>query len=113
MDTPPLIPDTFDETLTAFLRYLMAENRSPGTLTAYRTDISQFQRWLTENTLVTGPSAVSRVDISEFLADLGSAELTGQSRARKLAALRSYYVFLVDRGLVAASPAALVPKPKR
>lgn len=112
MNIIPPLADTFDDSVAAFLRYLVAENRSPATLTAYRADLTQFIHWLTENTLVTAPSAVSRVDIAEFLADLGSAELSGQSRGRKLAALRSYFAFLIDRGLVPASPAAQVPKPK-
>ena len=113
MNKQPSLPDSFDETLAAFLRSLLAENRSEATILAYKTDISQFTQWLAENTLVSAPTGVTRVDIAEFMTALGQAAVSGQSRARKLAALRSYFGFLVTAGLLASSPAASVPTPKR
>ena len=95
MNNAPKLTDSFDVTLAAFLRSLLAENRSDATILAYKTDILQFTQWLGDNTLVSAPTGVTRTDIAEFLAELGQAAVSGQSRARKLAALRSYFGFLV------------------
>src|SRR3990172_1124470 len=83
-----------EEALETFLRALVGKNRSPATLRAYETDMVQFIDWLRgSNVVVNRPDQVERIDIHEYLTYLGRRELTGMSRARKLAALREYFRF--------------------
>ncbi|MAG35314.1 MAG: hypothetical protein CL878_03570 [Dehalococcoidia bacterium] len=103
----------FEDTLAAFLRALDGKNRSPLTRSAYRTDLRQFFAWLAHNTHAPTPAQVTRADVTEYLAFLAGRKLTGVTRARKLAALREFFRFLVERELLAKSPADGVETPKR
>lgn len=82
---------TLDTALEAFLRALEGKNRAAATRRAYDTDVSQFISWLHENNLVAkSPADVTKVDVNEYLSFLGQRQITGLSRARKLAAIREY-----------------------
>ena len=83
---------TLEAALGLFLRALEGKNRSPSTVRAYETDVGQLIAWLHENTIVVeAPGQVEKADINEFLSHLGKQELSGVTRARKLAALREYF----------------------
>jgi integrase/recombinase XerC len=102
------------DALRSFLDALSSRNLSPATLRAYRIDILQFLIFLKEtNVAVRGPADVDRADVAAYLAYLGRLSLSGVSRARKLAALRSFFAFLVAEGCVPKSPAAGVVAPKK
>jgi integrase/recombinase XerC len=99
--------------LEDFLRYLAVErNASPHTLKSYRTDLLQFRRFTTAAGLTTPVEADTRM-VRGFLADLGDRGQDPVSVARKLAALRSWFRFLVRRGRLERNPAATVRGPRR
>ena len=103
-----------EEALDRFLRDLLGKNRSAGTIRAYRADLQQFISFLHDTNLVaTSPLQVTRADISEYFGSLADRGLSGVSRARKLAALREYFKFLVDHGELAASPATGMQTPRK
>jgi integrase/recombinase XerC len=105
---------TLEQAVTDFLRSLAGKNRSAATVRAYQTDIHQFITWLHENNLVVlSPTQVERADITEYLAFLAERRLSGVSRARKVAALREYFRYLVDHGQLQASPMIGIDTPKR
>jgi integrase/recombinase XerC len=107
-------PITFDEALHSFTQSLAAANKSAATIAAYQTDIRQFLTWLSENTIVaTSPARTTRADITDYLASLADKQLSGLSRARKLAAIREYFRHLVSIDALATSPAATIPTPKK
>jgi site-specific recombinase XerD len=96
---------TLEHALADFLKSLAGKNRSTATARAYQTDIHQFIRWLHENNMVIlSPTQVERADITEFLSHLAERKLSGVSRARKLAAIREYFRYLIDHGKVQTSP---------
>ena len=108
------IPAALMTTLTRYLTSLQACNMSQHTITAYRTDVTQFFTWLTENDVtVTTPQHISRSHIIDYLAHLAHQGRSGVTRARKLAAIRQYCQFLVDDNRLPASPAATIAMPKR
>jgi len=108
------IPTALTTTLTRFLNSLKARNTSEHTITAYRTDVRQFFTWLAENDLtVTTPHHISRSHIIDYLAHLADQGRSGVTRARKLAAIREYCMFLVDGHTLPASPAATIAMPKK
>jgi len=105
---------TIDATMTAFLRTLSGANKSASTITAYRTDLAQFARFLAEtNCMIAAAADVTRTDISEYLAHLADQHLSGTTRARKLAAIREYFRFLEGEGLVASNPTLGVQTPTK
>ena len=105
---------TLQTGLEGFLRALDGKNRSAATVAAYRADVGRFLEWLrATNAVALSPTDVNRLDISEYLSDLAQRKLTGVSRARKLAAIREYFRYLVDVGQLERSPAAGLETPRK
>jgi integrase/recombinase XerC len=106
---------TVETALTLFLAMLTGKNRSNGTIQAYSTDISQFLAYLTETDVtVRSPSDITKSHLTEYMTYLSRERaLSGVSCARKLAALREYFRFLVDEEVLAKSPAEKVESPKQ
>ena len=97
MLTVPTRCITNDSSLDAFLTHLEGNNASPQTRSAYRSDLTQFLAFLaSNNAIIVAPDQVERVDIDEWLADLAHRGCSGVTRARKLAAIRGYFSFLID-----------------
>jgi integrase/recombinase XerC len=95
--------------VAGFLRHLSVEkNASPHTLRSYRSDLADFTRSLQGS--IEG--ADSRT-IRAFLVALHARGLDAVSVARKLSAVRSFYRFLVRRGVVASNPALQTRGPRR
>ena len=102
---------TFTESLDQFVREL---DKNPLTIRAYRTDVVQFLRYLSETDYtVTSVSQVQRSHITEYLAYLKGLGQTGVTRARKLVSLQVYFSFLVKSGTISHSPAANIDRPKK
>ncbi len=104
---------SLEATLDLYLRTLAGRNRSAATIIAYRTDIGQFISWLREtNVTIETPDDVERIDVTEYLGHLADRQLSGVSRARKLAAIREYFRFAQVEGLLQASPVDGIGTPK-
>jgi integrase/recombinase XerC len=97
-----------------FLRYLGDErNVSPHTLKGYRTDLEQFHAFLQkEKGADASPSDVSHLLIRRYLARIGSGR-EKSTLGRKLAAVRSFFKYLVREDRLAKNPAELVSTPKK
>src|SRR2546422_452240 len=99
----------------AFLRHLAVErNASAHTLRSYANDLTDFQRFLAAR----GGADLTTADaktVRAWLASLHARGLAPASVARKLAALRSCFRFLVRRGVIEGNPAreARSPQPPR
>jgi integrase/recombinase XerC len=104
-----------NDPLGAFLRHLSVErNASPHTLRSYRSDLTDFQRFLDARGTPGLAAADSRA-VRAWLAALHGRGLDPVSVGRKLAALRSGFRFLVRRGVIERNPAREVrgPRPPR
>src|SRR5256714_4240347 len=102
------------DSMFAFLRSLEGKNRSELTRKAYQTDLLQFFIWLKENNVAaTSPERITKADVMEFLTACARRGLSGVSRARKLAAIREYYRYLVDHEIIVKSPAQSIETPKK
>ena len=97
-----------------FVTALEGQNFSPRTVRAYRDDLAQFTTWLeTIRVDWDNPKRLGRTDIEAFLHHLSGRNLTGVSRARKLAAIRKFFVFLKENGILQTNPAATVKGARR
>ena len=108
-------PDSpFHTTLTGFLNGLTARTVSQHTRIAYQTDLTQFFTWLLENDVtVSTPLQVSKGHIIDYLAFLAHQGRSGVTRARKLAAIREYFKYLVVEKQLPASPASTIALSKK
>lgn len=97
--------------LEAFEASLRARERSENTRRAYLGDVAAFARFCAAIG-VAAPEAVTTAHVRRFLAALTEH---GDERAtirRRRAGLRTYFDWLVERGSLAASPAARVSAPQ-
>ena len=104
-------PDPDRDPIGPFLHYLMAEcGLSPNTLAAYRSDIVRFSRWRKEH----APGPLAGLDIGTltgFVDYLNRLGLSPSSVGRNLAALSTFYRFLVYDNRISENVAKLLVAP--
>jgi integrase/recombinase XerC len=109
-----------EQAIGHFGRHLQIEkNLSEHTRDGYLTDLKQFQTFLEGTDLKSVPSGgvegeipTDPLVIRSFLASLYREKLRKVTVSRKVAALRSFYRYLLREGVVAVNPAALVQLPR-
>jgi integrase/recombinase XerC len=104
------------DSLAAFLRHLSLEkDASPHTLRSYRTDLLEFAGYAGGGDPATWLGQVDTRTIRGYLAHLHTRGLDATTVARKLAAVRSWFRFLVRRGVLERNVAREVrgPRPPR
>ena len=101
------------EPLEAFLRHLSLEKgASPHTLRSYRTDLLEFIRLGGADASSAWLRGVDVRAVRGYLARLHGRGLDAVSVARKLASLRSWFRFLVRRGVLERNVARDVRGPR-
>lgn len=101
--------------LTRFLNVLRVERGySENTTAAYRNDLTQFieflRRW--RGGPVIEPNGITGVVISGYAEDLHRRNYSASTIARKVAAVKSFFHFLAETGVVAADLADNLVPPK-
>jgi integrase/recombinase XerC len=96
-----------------FLEHLEWErNLSPATLRAYRREIRSLIGFVANELGIEHPVRVTPTSVRAYLANLHSRGLQPGSIGRALAALRTYFRFLVSEGTLDVSPADAVTHPQ-
>lgn len=96
--------------IAEFLRNLnVTRAASPHTLKAYASDLKQLDAYLSK--LGVELTSATHLHLRGFLG-VQAASHTAATRARRLAAIKSFYRFLVRRKVIAVSPARRVKAPK-
>lgn len=115
--------------LERFVKYLQYEKRfSPHTVTAYQNDLKQFFLHTATSgqhaklpadeidtkvtLLVANISSITYNDIRDWIVELMNHQQTAKSVNRKIAALRTFFKFLVREGLITQNPASKIQAPK-
>lgn len=100
-----------EQLVDEFLQSLSVErNLSPHTLRAYATDLGGFLRWASRENLHVLDA--DHRQLRRYLAELDQARYSRRTIARRLAAVRAFYRYLVMRGYSPGSPAAVLGTPK-
>jgi len=96
-----------------FLDALWAERGlSENTMSAYRTDLKGFSKWLIENGSVSNLLAAKRDDLLAYLASRVSAGAKPRSTARLLSSMRRFYQYLVREKKLTEDPSSRIDAPK-
>lgn len=99
-------------TIREFLDHLLVERGlSENTIAAYSNDLSQFAAFLAAHG-VAEASSVGPDLVADFLASLKAKGLSSASAARKLAALKTFFHYLLVSGRIAENPALGMERPK-
>lgn len=108
--------------LLSFTVAWLNSHSSENTREAYRRDLEQFLGWLNETRGSWNLAVLSRRELDEYARWLDSYSEQGPKRtgktysaatkARKLAALSSFYEYALDEGRLLVSPVARVKRPK-
>jgi len=128
--SPASLVKNFSPLVSQFLDYLRLEKHfSDYTVKSYGADLLQFGQFLAGEigqahaNADPGTLSLSELDeklkgcepltIREFLAYLYAQNYTKSTTARKLATLRSFYKFMIRRGIVSLNPLSTIRTPKQ
>jgi integrase/recombinase XerC len=96
-----------------FLKYIEYEKRySQHTLTSYKTDLQQFSEYLSTTYQLADAGQASYSLIRDWISNLASNDITAKSINRKIASLRSFYKFLLKKGVISKDPTLKIKAPK-
>jgi site-specific recombinase XerD len=82
-----------------------------ATRRGYGSDLRLFIGYLDETVGIETLKEVEMTHLQAYFAELDRRGLAGATRARKLAAIRSFFSYLENAGLAPASPVAGIPRP--
>ncbi len=83
---------------------------SDNTVAAYRSDVQSFATWCARSDVLE-PAVVKRATVRRYLAHLTTRQFARRSIARKTAAIRRYYRWLVASGFAQVDPTSGVSVP--
>jgi integrase/recombinase XerC/integrase/recombinase XerD len=109
--TPTPQEANWQAALAGFDDWQRAHGLGGKTRRAYGVDLAQLAEWAGGRGLE--PAELSHRELRRFAAVLGEHGAAKSTVARKLAAIRTFYRHLVERGELAANPADLVSSPKK
>jgi site-specific recombinase XerD len=84
--------------------------RAAATQKAYVSDVDAFAAWMARSQ-IESPEGVDRMHLRRYLASLGTRKLARATIARKVAALRSYFSWLVRQGRLGSDPTRTLRAP--
>ena len=100
----------FQTQIYDFLDMMAAETgASENTLSAYESDLKQFETWCAEKR----PDVLTADDIAAYIQELGRRNYAPKSVARKLSALKDFFRFLFIEREIPRNPAADILAPKQ
>jgi site-specific recombinase XerD len=105
------VQGTWAGDLAAFDASLRARGMAEKTRHAYGVDLGQLAEWATPQGL--DARSIDQRMLRRYAGVLSERGVSKTTVARKLAAIRSFFRFMIERGELEASPADLLATPKR
>lgn len=97
------------QSIRAFLHYCRTEKGlAANSLEAYRRDLTRFTGWLANGSL----GSVTLDTFRSYLDYLREKRLSNRSIARQVAAMRSFFGFLLEEGDIQSNPTELLTAPR-
>lgn len=109
--TPTPTEASWQEALARFDDWQLARGMGEKTRRAYGVDLGQLADWAAAREL--GPLSLTHRELRHFARVVSERGAMKSTVARKLAAIRTFYRQLVERGALEANPAELVSSPKK
>jgi site-specific recombinase XerD len=112
-----LLPAPWKRALASFDQALLAHGMADSTRRAYGVDLEAFAAWAA--TSGASPRTVGHRQLRRYAANLsakpneGGRGLSRSTVARKLAAIRTFYKYMIEREELGQNPADLVSSPRR
>lgn len=110
-NTPTAPEASWASALERFEDWQRAHGMGAKTRRAYGTDLAQLAAWAAPRGLL--PEQLGHRDLRQFAGVVSERGAAKSTVARKLAAIRTFYRHLVERGELEANPADLVSSPKK
>ncbi len=99
--------------VSQFLEFVTAEKRfSKNTRDAYQNDLSQFRQFIEPKINGANWPGVNRAMLSEYVMSMRDRDYAPTTVARKIAAIKSFFGFLSDEGVVKEDPTEDLASPK-
>lgn len=103
-----------DTELDRFAEYIrVVRNLAEHTVRAYATDVAEFIDFLEEEELGNDPSMLDSRVIRRYLARLHRRGISKSSVSRKLASLRAFFKYLLQKGKIEIDPTLGISGPKQ
>jgi site-specific recombinase XerD len=109
--TPTATEASWQAALARFDDWQLARGMGEKTRRAYGVDLAQLAEWASGREL--DPHALTHRELRHFAGVVSERGAMKSTVARKLAAIRTFYRQLVERGELEANPAELVSSPKK
>lgn len=110
--TEDIIPLSEQDLVLAkeFQHYLLLERGlSKNTLLSYERDLRQFMTWLACGDIRVSLKDVTTGHVKAFVKDRREQKKNSRSVARSVSALKGFYYWMMDEGLVSVNPVSLLP----
>ncbi len=104
----------FHELIEDFIQYEKSKNLSQNTLSAYQSDLYQFQEYIInrfESCLINAEQIDKRM-IQDFNIELSQGRISNRSLERKCIAVKEFFKYLFLTGLIPKNPAKTIHSPK-
>ena len=109
--TPTPVEASWEDALARFHDWQLARGMGEKTRRAYGVDLAQLAEWASSRDL--HPHDLTHRELRHFAGVISERGAMKSTVARKLAAIRTFYRHLVERGELQANPAELVSSPKK
>jgi site-specific recombinase XerD len=109
--TPTATEASWQAALARFDDWQLARGMGEKTRRAYGVDLAQLAEWASGRELE--PHTLTHRELRHFAGVVSERGAMKSTVARKLAAIRTFYRHLVERGELEANPAELVSSPKK
>jgi integrase/recombinase XerD len=105
-------PHNKRDLIREYLSYLKVEKGlAKNSLESYSRDLAKLRSWAEQNGLEL--LTLSRLDLREWLIDLGHSKLSENSKRRLISSMRGFYKFLMTDGHITSSPAEDLATPQK
>ncbi|MFN8309128.1 MAG: site-specific tyrosine recombinase/integron integrase [Chitinophagales bacterium] len=99
--------------VSEFLAFIEFEKRySIHTLLSYKNDLEQFSNFFKKETNSENISEASHFHIRNWMVHLMQTDVGARSISRKISTLKSFYKFLIRKGVISKSPMGKIQSPK-